>query len=86
MSYKYIFNRADIITDDFISFIKVDLGFRLYMEGYDTNIQVLYPKIEMPVSTGTPFLSHFVKWAHSEKWYEFFTKCYLNTSIFTCST
>ncbi|CAB3256916.1 unnamed protein product [Arctia plantaginis] len=32
------------------------------------NLLVLYPKVEMPVSTGTPFLSHLVKWAHDEEW------------------
>ncbi|CAH2051824.1 unnamed protein product, partial [Iphiclides podalirius] len=41
---------------------------KLYMEGYNLKVQVLYPKIEFPVSTGTPFLSHLVEWAHSEKW------------------
>ncbi|CAB3246476.1 unnamed protein product [Arctia plantaginis] len=41
---------------------------KLYMEGYDCDVQVLYPKVEMPVSTGTPFLSHLVKWAHDEEW------------------
>ncbi|CAB3262541.1 unnamed protein product [Arctia plantaginis] len=41
---------------------------KLYMEGYDCDVQVLYPKVEMPVSTGTPFLSHLVKWTHDEEW------------------
>lgn len=43
--------------------------FRLYMEGYYPKIETLYPKIEFPVSTGTPMLSHLVEWAHNEKWY-----------------
>ncbi|KOB52367.1 Uncharacterized protein OBRU01_26014, partial [Operophtera brumata] len=41
---------------------------KLYMEGYYPKVQVLYPKVEFPVSTGTPFLSYLVDWAHSEKW------------------
>ncbi|XP_052739229.1 fatty acid synthase-like [Bicyclus anynana] len=40
----------------------------LYMEGYNPQVQALYPKIEFPVSTGTPMLSHLVEWAHNEKW------------------
>ncbi|XP_052739226.1 fatty acid synthase [Bicyclus anynana] len=40
----------------------------LYMEGYNPQVQVLYPKVEFPVSTGTPMLSHLVEWAHHEKW------------------
>ncbi|CAH0696878.1 unnamed protein product [Spodoptera exigua] len=41
----------------------------LYMEGYDMDISVLYPKIEFPVSTQTGMLSHLVEWVHSEKWH-----------------
>ncbi|KAL0867562.1 hypothetical protein ABMA27_008331 [Loxostege sticticalis] len=41
---------------------------KLYMEGYNPKVQVLYPKVEFPVSTGTPFLSHLVRWAHNERW------------------
>lgn len=39
------------------------------MEGYFPDVRVLYPKIEFPVSTGTPLLSHLVEWAHNETWY-----------------
>ncbi|XP_063628534.1 fatty acid synthase-like [Cydia splendana] len=42
---------------------------QLYMEGYYPNIRVLYPKIDFPVSTGTPHLSHLVEWAHNETWF-----------------
>lgn len=38
------------------------------MEGYNPKVKLLYPKVEMPVSTGTPFLSHLIEWAHGEKW------------------
>ncbi|CAH2051826.1 unnamed protein product, partial [Iphiclides podalirius] len=41
---------------------------KLYMEGYNPKVQVLYPQIEFPVSTETPFLSHLVEWAHHDKW------------------
>ncbi|RVE53445.1 hypothetical protein evm_002015, partial [Chilo suppressalis] len=41
---------------------------KLFMEGYHPKVQALYPKIEYPVSTGTPMLSHLVEWAHNEKW------------------
>ncbi|XP_038216632.1 fatty acid synthase-like [Zerene cesonia] len=41
---------------------------KLYMEGYHPRIQALYPKVEFPVSTGTPMLGHLVEWAHTEKW------------------
>ncbi|CAG4933467.1 unnamed protein product [Colias eurytheme] len=40
----------------------------LYMEGYNPKVQALYPKVEFPVSTGTPMLGHLVEWAHTEKW------------------
>ncbi|CAD0204515.1 unnamed protein product [Chrysodeixis includens] len=41
---------------------------KLYMKGYNPQLQKLYPKVEMPVSTGTPFLSHLIEWAHGERW------------------
>ncbi|XP_028159425.1 fatty acid synthase-like [Ostrinia furnacalis] len=41
---------------------------KLFMEGYNPRVHVLYPKVEFPVSTGTPFLSHLVQWAHGEIW------------------
>ncbi|KOB69710.1 Uncharacterized protein OBRU01_16429 [Operophtera brumata] len=41
---------------------------KLYMEGYNPKVKVLYPKVEFPVSTGTPFLSYLVDWTHNEKW------------------
>lgn len=45
--------------------------FRLYQVGLNPNVSVMYPAIEYPVSTKTPFLSHFVEWEHSEDWYSF---------------
>ncbi|XP_045518361.1 fatty acid synthase-like [Pieris brassicae] len=41
---------------------------QLFMEGYNPKLQALYPKVEFPVSTGTPMLSHHVEWAHTESW------------------
>ncbi|KOB66860.1 Uncharacterized protein OBRU01_20664 [Operophtera brumata] len=40
----------------------------LYIEGFTPRVQALYPKVEFPVSTGTPHLSHHVEWMHSEHW------------------
>lgn len=40
------------------------------MEGFNSKVEALYPKVEFPVSTGTPMLSHFVEWAHQEKWWD----------------
>ncbi|KPI93194.1 Fatty acid synthase [Papilio xuthus] len=52
---------------DNVQFLLEAVG-KLYMEGYNPKVAVLYPKIEFPVSTGTPMLSHLVEWAHHEKW------------------
>ena len=38
------------------------------MDGFNPKLEVLYPKIEFPVSTGTPSLSHLVEWVHQEQW------------------
>ncbi|XP_052739213.1 fatty acid synthase [Bicyclus anynana] len=40
----------------------------LFTEGYNPQVQALYPKVEFPVSTGTPMLSHLIEWAHLETW------------------
>lgn len=42
--------------------------FRLYEAGYNPKVDILYPKVEFPVSTETPILSHLVDWEHSETW------------------
>ncbi|XP_072934757.1 fatty acid synthase-like [Epargyreus clarus] len=41
---------------------------KMYMQGFVPKVSALYPKIEFPVSTGTPMLSHLVEWAHTETW------------------
>ncbi|XP_075983655.1 fatty acid synthase-like [Anticarsia gemmatalis] len=40
----------------------------LYMEGYQPKVQAIYPKVQFPVSTSTPMLSHLPEWVHSELW------------------
>ncbi|KAM3959725.1 LOW QUALITY PROTEIN: fatty acid synthase-like [Aphomia sociella] len=41
---------------------------KTYKAGLNPKVDILYPKIEYPVSTETPLLSHFVDWIHSEDW------------------
>ncbi|XP_052748607.1 fatty acid synthase-like [Galleria mellonella] len=43
---------------------------KLYQAGLNPKLDILYPKIEYPVATGTSLLSHFVDWVHSEDWPE----------------
>ncbi|KOB62677.1 Uncharacterized protein OBRU01_24985, partial [Operophtera brumata] len=51
---------------------------QLYIEGFTPVVQALYPKVEFPVSTGTPHLAHHVEWIHSELW----KVCkYVNSSV-----
>ncbi|KAG6461434.1 hypothetical protein O3G_MSEX012619 [Manduca sexta] len=48
--------------------VLLDAVGQLYMEGFLPNVQALYPKVEFPVSPGTPMLSHLVEWSHIEEW------------------
>ncbi|XP_053608163.1 fatty acid synthase-like [Plodia interpunctella] len=41
---------------------------KLYQAGLNPKVDVLYPKIEYPVSTETPLISHLVGWQHSDDW------------------
>ena len=43
--------------------------FRLFMHGIDMPIEKLYPEVEFPVSRGTPMISPYIKWDHSEDWF-----------------
>ncbi|CAK1541491.1 unnamed protein product [Leptosia nina] len=52
---------------DNVIFLLEAIG-KLYLEGFNPKISALYPKVEFPVSTGTPMLGHQVEWAHTEKW------------------
>ncbi|XP_047538456.1 fatty acid synthase-like [Vanessa atalanta] len=54
-------------NSDGISYLLKTIG-ELYMAGFNPVIKTLYPKINFPVSTGTPMLSHLVDWVHDEKW------------------
>ncbi|XP_015515781.2 fatty acid synthase [Neodiprion lecontei] len=42
---------------------------KLYEVGLHPNLADLYPKIEYPVSNGTPMISPLVRWEHSDDWY-----------------
>lgn len=42
---------------------------RLYLNGFAINLQNLYPKINYPVSRGTPSISPLIKWNHSKDWF-----------------
>ncbi|XP_028028986.1 fatty acid synthase-like [Bombyx mandarina] len=52
---------------DPVKFLLEGIG-KLYELGLNPKISALYPKIEYPVSTETPLLSHLVEWEHSETW------------------
>lgn len=45
------------------------IPFSLYNVGYNPTVQNLFPKIEYPVSRGTPMISPLIKWEHSVDWY-----------------
>jgi fatty acid synthase len=39
---------------------------RLHGFGFDVNLTTIYPKVQFPVSSGTPMIAPLVKWDHSE--------------------
>ncbi|XP_060533831.1 fatty acid synthase-like [Cylas formicarius] len=41
----------------------------LYEMGHNPQIQNLYPKIEFPVSRGTPMIAPKIKWEHGRNWW-----------------
>lgn len=41
----------------------------MFLSGYTFPVERLYPKIEFPVSRGTPMISPLIKWDHAEDWY-----------------
>ncbi|XP_077296456.1 fatty acid synthase-like [Arctopsyche grandis] len=53
---------------DNVEFMFQSIG-KLYEAGLNPQLSNLYPKIEFPVSSGTPMISHLVEWEHSEDWY-----------------
>ncbi|KAF5283102.1 hypothetical protein FQA39_LY17409 [Lamprigera yunnana] len=42
---------------------------KLYELGYNPLLHVLFPKVEWPVSRGTPMISPLIKWNHSNDWF-----------------
>ncbi|XP_077295534.1 fatty acid synthase-like [Arctopsyche grandis] len=53
---------------DNVEFLLQSIG-QLYEVGLNPHLSKLYPKIEFPVSNGTPIISHQVEWDHSGDWY-----------------
>lgn len=47
----------------------ISTSFRLYINGINSDISNLYPKVEFPVSRGTRGISSSIKWNHSENWF-----------------
>lgn len=43
--------------------------YSLYECGFNPQIQNLYPRIQFPVSRGTPMISPKIKWDHSKNWF-----------------
>ncbi|XP_051160074.1 fatty acid synthase-like [Leptopilina boulardi] len=58
---------------DNISFLFAALG-KIYNAGYNINVSNLYPKVNYPVSRGTPSISSLIRWDHSISWYTNFFK------------
>ncbi|CAH0625662.1 unnamed protein product [Chrysodeixis includens] len=54
-------------SNDSVKFLLDAIG-KMYQAGINPKVDALYPKIEFPVSTTTPLLSHLVEWEHSENW------------------
>lgn len=48
------------------------------MHGLQIPFERLYPAVQFPVSRGTPMISPYVRWEHSEDW--FITKFELQRS------
>ncbi|XP_015179002.1 PREDICTED: fatty acid synthase [Polistes dominula] len=42
---------------------------KLYNNGHQLDLAVLYPPIEFPVSRGTPMISPSIRWDHKKDWY-----------------
>ncbi|XP_043469524.1 fatty acid synthase-like [Leptopilina heterotoma] len=58
---------------DGVSFLLEGMG-KIYNTGYNIKISKLYPKVNYPVSRGTPSISSLIRWDHSIKWYTNFFK------------
>lgn len=60
------------LQNDFTSFLTV-LG-TIYLEGVQMDLANLYPKVEYPVSKGTPSISPLIKWNHDHDWFVAFSQ------------
>ncbi|CRK99510.1 CLUMA_CG012829, isoform A [Clunio marinus] len=49
---------------------------KIYTNGFEFDLQAVYPKVDFPVSRGTPMISPKIKWDHRDDW---FVSNYLNT-------
>ncbi|XP_023313028.1 fatty acid synthase-like [Anoplophora glabripennis] len=41
----------------------------LYIKGYNPHVHKLYPRVDFPVSRGTPMISPYIRWNHSAEWF-----------------
>lgn len=41
----------------------------MFINGCTWPIERLYPKVEFPVSRGTPMIAPLIKWDHTEDWF-----------------
>lgn len=44
------------------------IAFRMYCNGLNPNIEMLYNPVSFPVSSGTPPLHTLLSWNHEEEW------------------
>ncbi|XP_051160200.1 fatty acid synthase-like [Leptopilina boulardi] len=58
---------------DNVSFLFDALG-KIYNTGYNITVSNLYPKVNYPVSRGTPSISSLIRWDHSTSWNTHFFK------------
>ncbi|XP_030748839.1 fatty acid synthase-like [Sitophilus oryzae] len=57
-----------VISRGGLNDLLVSIG-RLYELGVTPQLQYLYPKVQYPVSKGTPMISPTVGWKHDKNWY-----------------
>lgn len=62
----------------YIFLLHVIYARRLFLNGIHIPFERLYPPVQYPVSSGTPMISPYVRWEHSEDW--FITKFELQRS------
>lgn len=52
---------------DNMAYFMTSMG-KIYVAGAQPKLSVFYPKVEYPVGRGTPTISSFIEWDHSENW------------------